>query len=232
MLNTLPAGLKLHSLLTQDDVRGLVFDLDGTIIDSAPDIIQGMRLTFEQAGLDRLPSDYFPGDLHGTRDGIMRSIIADMGWQVPADFESLKTRFVQNYAALDHMNTSVYAGAQDVLEACRDAALPMGICTNKIYESAVSATHKMGIHELFDYISGSDSWSQAKPSPVPLLETIRMLGLKPEQCLYFGDTSVDAECARDAGVRFVLHTAGYGGSSLNDTPRDFMFQRWDELLAA
>lgn len=232
MLNPFQASLKLHPLLTQSDVRGLVFDLDGTIIDSAADIINSMRMTFEQAGIGVLPPDYFPDDLHGTREGIMLHILADMGWPVPADFESLKTLYVQNYAALDHESTRIYDGAQQVLEACRNASFSMGVCTNKIYESAIAATHKMGIHGLFDHISGSDSWGQAKPSPVPLLETIRMLRLEPEQCLYFGDTSVDAECARDAGVRFVLHTSGYGDRALKDAPRDFMFQRWDELLAA
>ncbi|MGB6102805.1 MAG: HAD-IA family hydrolase [Pusillimonas sp.] len=220
----------LHPLLGQDDVHGLVFDLDGTLIDSARDIIHGMRVTFEQAGLGKLPQDYFPDNLHGTGEGIMRSILADMGWPAPADFAPLKARYIENYATLGQGTTRLYAGAQEVLSACRNASLPMGICTNKVHASALSATHKLGIHGLFDFISGSDTWAQAKPSPLPLLETIRMLGLAPEQCLYFGDTSVDAECAHEAGVRFVLHESGYGDQALKGMSRHFAFLQWDELL--
>lgn len=224
--------LSLHPLFMQDDVRGLVFDLDGTIVDSAADIIKGMRLTFQQAGLGILPQDYFPDNLHGTSEGIMRDILADMGWPAPADFVPLKAQYVQNYSSLGHGTTSLYDGAQEVLNACRGASLAMGICTNKVHASALAATHKVGIHGLFDFISGSDSWAQAKPSPIPLLETIRMLGLEPEQCLYFGDTSVDAECAHQAGVRFVLHESGYGDQALKGTPRHFAFRQWDELLSS
>src|SRR3546814_4316089 len=110
-------------------------------------------------------------------EGIMRDILADMGWPAPADFVPLKAQYVQNYSSLGHGTTSLYDGAQEVLNACRDASLAMGICTNKVHASALAATRKVGIHGLFDFISGSDSWAQAKPSPIPLLETIRMLGL-------------------------------------------------------
>ncbi|NYT58607.1 HAD-IA family hydrolase [Alcaligenaceae bacterium] len=230
MPDSMQADLALHPLLAQDDVRGIVFDLDGTIIDSAADIINGMRLTFQQAGLGTLPDDYFPDNLHGTSAGIMQSILADMGWPQPADFAPLKAQYVQHYASLGHGTTRLYADAQEVLSACRSASLAMGICTNKVHASALAATHKVGIHGLFDFISGSDTWAQAKPSPLPLLETIRMMGLAPEQCLYFGDTSVDAECAHAAGVRFVLHESGYGDQALKGMSRHFAFQQWGELL--
>ena len=231
MLDSTQTDLGLHALLQRDDVRGLVFDLDGTIVDSAADIINGMRLTFQQAGLGILPQDYFPDNLHGTSEGIMRDILDDMGWPAPADFAPLKIQYVQNYSSLGHGTTRLYDGVQDVLNTCRSASLAMGICTNKVHASALAATHKVGIHSLFDFISGSDTWAQSKPSPIPLLETIRMLGLETEQCLYFGDTSIDAQCARDAGVRFVLHASGYGDQALKDAPRYFSFGHWGELLS-
>lgn len=223
--------LNLHPMLLESDVRGLVFDLDGTLIDSAADIIHGLRVTFEEAGLGRLPEDYFPDNLHGTSEGIMRSILADMGWAAPADLAPVKARYVEHYAALGHQRTHLYTGVPDVLAACRVASLPMGICTNKMHMNAVAATQKVGIHGLFDFISGADTWPEAKPSPLPLLETIRMLGLEPRQCLYFGDTSVDAECARAAGVRFVLYESGYGDADLAGGLQHFAFRDWNELLA-
>lgn len=230
MSESLKQNLNLHPLLAGSDVHGLVFDLDGTLIDSAPDIIHGMRLTFAQAGVGLLPDDYFPDDLHGTGEGIMRSIVADMGWPMPTDFTPLKAQYLEHQAALNHGRTQLYAGVQSVLQACRDARLPMGICTNKVHASALTATRKVGIDTMFDFISGADTWPQAKPSPLPLLETIRMLGLKPDQCLYFGDTSVDAACAREAGVRFVLHESGYGDRQLQGLSRHFAFSDWHELL--
>lgn len=222
--------INLHPALIENDVRGLVFDLDGTLIDSAADILHGMRLTFAQAGIGQLPDDYAPSDLHGTGEGIMRSIISDMGWAVPSDFKPLRAMYVENYAALDHRHTRLYDDALTVLQACGSLALPMGICTNKIHANATAAARKMGIESHFTFITGADTWAAAKPSPVPLQETIRMLGLQPEQCLYFGDTSVDAECAREAGVRFVLHKSGYGDEALKGTPHYLAFDQWRELL--
>ncbi|NLC37339.1 MAG: HAD-IA family hydrolase [Alcaligenaceae bacterium] len=221
----------LHPLFTENDVRGVVFDLDGTLIDSAGDILQGMRMTLEQAGLGKVPDDYFPDNMHGTVEGILRAIVADMGWNAPADFTPLNKGYLANAAKLDLQHTRVYEGALEVLQACRAGGLPMGICTNKGHAGALTATRKFGIHDLFDFITGCDTWSQPKPSPVPLLETIRMLGLTPDQCLYFGDTSVDAECARAAGVRFVLHQAGYADPALAGLPAHFVFSDWNELLA-
>lgn len=231
MLNSMKQDLELHPLLLENDVRALVFDLDGTLIDSAADIIHGMRLTFAQAGLGTLPDDYFPDNLHGTCEGIMRFILAEMGWSAPGDFAPLKAKYVENYATMGHQRTHLYAGVKDILSACRDGNIAMGICTNKVHAGALAATHKVGIHHLFDYITGSDTWSDAKPSPIPLLETIRMLGVSPDQCLYFGDTSVDAACARDANVRFVLHESGYGDQALKNTSQYFSFRQWQELGA-
>lgn len=225
-------NINLHPLFAQNDVRGLVFDLDGTLIDSAADILHGMRLTLEQAGLGRLPDDYFPDNLHGTSEGIMRSIIADMGWATPKNFASLKAQYVANYTSLGHSRTRLYDGALAVLRACRAAGLPMAICTNKMHAIALTAMQKLDIATMFSAISGADTWRESKPSPVPLLETIRMLGLEPAQCLYFGDTSVDAECAQAAGVPFVLHESGYGDQALKRASWRFAFRQWDELLRA
>lgn len=230
MLDSMKQTADLHPLFTEHDVRGVVFDLDGTIINSATDIIDGMRLTFAQEGLGTLPEDYFPDNLHGTCAGIIQYILTDMGWPVPADLAPLQAVYVNNYTTLNHKNTHLYPGVQDVLHACRDAELAMGICTNKIHASAVTAIQQVGLDGMFDFITGADTWAQAKPSSLPLLETIRMLGLQPENCLYFGDTSVDAQCARDAGVRFVLHKSGYGDPALDSTSQHFSFEQWDELL--
>lgn len=222
--------LALHPLLTENDVKGLVFDLDGTIIDSAADIIHGMRLTLEQSGLGRLPDDYVPDNLHGTSAGILRHVMLDMGWTIPDDLAPLQAAYIENYTSLRHQNTHLYPDVLTVLDACREAGIPMAICTNKVHASALTALQKVGLEGVFDFVTGCDTWAQAKPSPVPLLETIHMLGLEPQQCLYFGDTSVDAICARDAGVRFILHQSGYGDTALKTQRQHFSFKLWDELL--
>src|SRR5690554_5923411 len=105
--------LASHPLFAENDVRGLVFDLDGTLIDSVADILEGMRMTFQQAGFGRLPHDYMPDNLHGTSDGIIRFIMAEMGWTAPADLKPLHALYVKNYAALGHQNTHLYNGVQD-----------------------------------------------------------------------------------------------------------------------
>lgn len=232
MPDLIKPNLCLHPLFSAKDVHGVVFDLDGTIIDSAADILHAMRLTLEQRGIGSLPDDYFPDNLHGTSAGILRFIIDDMGWAIPQDLAPLQAAYIENYTGLRHQNTYLYPAAQDVLQACREAGLPLAICTNKVHANALTAIQKVGLNGTFDFVTGCDTWAQAKPSPVPLLETIHMLGLEPEHCLYFGDTSVDAVCARDAGVRFVLHEAGYGDAALKTQNPHFAFRHWEELLLA
>ncbi len=227
-MNTMTAP-QLHSLFLGSDVKGVVFDLDGTLIDSAPDILGGVRDTFRVMGYGEVPDDYFPDNLHGTSEGIMRDIMRDMGWQIPDDLGELKSVYFEVYAQRGHANTRLYPGVEQMLKICHEV-LPLAICTNKIHRNAVAVTEVLGISPYFSVISGADSWAQPKPSPVPLLETIREMGLTPGQCLYFGDTSVDAETAERAGVRFVLYESGYGDSALADRPRHHAFSDWSQLL--
>lgn len=222
---------QLHPLFSENNVRGVVFDLDGTLIDSAADILQGMRMTLEQAGVGVIPDDYRLGNVHGTADDILRSIIADLGWQANQDYDALHERYLANAVKVNLQRSRLYDGVLDVLDACRHAGMPLAICTNKAFAGALAATQKFGIHERFTFITGCDTWDQAKPSPVPLLKTLDMISLTPEECLYFGDTSVDAECAHSAGVRFVLHTSGYCDQAVENWPAIHRFQAWKELLA-
>jgi phosphoglycolate phosphatase-like HAD superfamily hydrolase len=219
----------LHALFNQADVRGLIFDLDGTLIDSAQDIVGSMRDTLREMGYGEVPADYCPDNLHGTSDGIIRDVMRDMGWKAPDDLSEVKATYYRIYAARGHANTRLYPDVGELLQQC-SGAFPMGVCTNKIYRNAVSVTDTLGIRQHFATITGADSWAEAKPSPVPLLETIRTMNLRPEQCLYFGDTSVDAQCAERAGVRFVLHESGYGDPALDAMPRHHAFKAWKELL--
>lgn len=214
-----------------DDVRGIVFDLDGTLIDSAADILGGMREALELAGYGRVPEDYFPQNLHGTSDGILRDIMHDMGWVVPHDLSTIKSIYFERYAARGHTQTRLYPDVTTFLQSCAPR-LSLSICTNKVHRNAVAVTEALGIRPYFTVISGADSWPASKPSPLPLLETIRLMKLSPEQCLYFGDTSVDAECAHRAGVRFVLHESGYCDPALEGRDRFHTFSQWRELVTA
>lgn len=225
-------ALTLHPLLADRQVRGLVFDLDGTLIHSAPDILHSIRVTLEQAGFGTLPEDYFPDNLHSTSMGILRDIMLDMGWKVPDDFSSLRAEYLANYRALGHRNTQLYPDVAEFLHACQEAGFSLAICTNKVRDLAMSALERVGLDGAFNFVSGADTWAEAKPSPLPLLETIRMLDLTPEQCLYFGDTSTDAACAQAARVPFLLHEAGYGDAALRQHRPSLAFKGWRELAGA
>jgi haloacid dehalogenase superfamily, subfamily IA, variant 1 with third motif having Dx(3-4)D or Dx(3-4)E len=219
----------LHPIF-HDNVQGLIFDLDGTLIDSGGDIFQGMRMTFEQAGYDPLPEGYFPDNLHGTTGGIIRSIISDMGWAMPKDVRELEKLYMANSLRLDLQHTHMYDGALELLQRCGAAGIPMGVCTNKSQAGAQHALRKFKLDSMFRFVTGCDTWAEAKPSPIPLIETARMLGIAPEHCLYFGDTSTDAQSASAANIRFVLHESGYGDAELHGKPRHFTFHKWAELL--
>lgn len=210
--------------------EGFVFDLDGTLIDSAPDILRGLRQTFADLGVGLLPQDYRPAHLPGTIEAIMQAMVDDMGWSLPCSLAEVKAAFGQRYAALPAPSSALYPGVAQVLAAIHATGRPMGICTNTTHASAVAIAQRLGIAHYFGCISGLDSWAQSKPSPEPLLRTLSVLGVAPERSLYVGDTLVDLQCAEAAGVPYRLHGAGYGRMDLPARVQRLQFSHWNEWL--
>ena len=193
------------------DIRAVLFDLDGTLIDSAPDLgaaADQMRLARD---LPSLPLDrYRPMAGAGARGmlGVAFGITPDH-----EDFPALREEFFRNYEQRMTRDTFAFDGVAELLSRLRELGFAWGVVTNKSMRFTGPLTQAMPLFATAGAIVGGDSTPHSKPHPAPLLEAARQLGLPPEQCIYVGDDERDVVAGRAAGMPTVAATYGYLGGT-------------------
>ena len=211
-------------------VDAVLFDLDGTLVDSAPDLAGAANDMRSAHGLEALPfSALRPLVGSGARGMVGAAFGIAPGH---AEFDVLRDDYLARYERRLLHQTDVFAGTDAVLQAMEQAALPWGIVTNKATRfSKPLAAGLPALRRCAVLVSG-DSTAHAKPHPAPLLEAARQLGVAPQRCVYVGDDLRDVQAGRAAGMATLVAAWGYLG---NDTPvdnwqADAVLQRPHELL--
>jgi N-acetyl-D-muramate 6-phosphate phosphatase len=193
------------------DVRAVLFDLDGTLIDSAPDLgaaADKMRL---ERGLPSLPLErYRPMAGAGARG--MLGVAFGMTPDHP-DFNAMREEFFVNYENCMTERTYVFEGVPELMAQLRERGLPWGVVTNKSMRFTRPLTQGMSLFASAAVVVGGDSTPHAKPHPAPLLEAARQLGLQPARCIYVGDDERDVMAGRAAEMGTVAASYGYLGSN-------------------
>jgi phosphoglycolate phosphatase len=212
------------------EVKAWVFDLDGTLLDSRPDILAAASATLVDYGHAPLPQDYQLPNLHGMAGELVRDVFVERGYPAPADLVRLRAEFEGHYAAQNPSLARLYDGVPEWLDWARSQGVALGICTNKLERLARDGMQQLGIAEGFVSITGSDTYGVGKPSAEPLLRTLEVLDVAPADALFFGDTHADAACAQAAGVRFAWHSTGYGDARVQALPQVLRYAGYSELL--
>lgn len=193
-----------------ENVAGVLFDLDGTLIDSAPDLGAAADLMRVQRGLASLPiEEYRPLCGAGARG--MLQIAFDIGPD-HSDYELMREEFFANYERCLTERTFAFEGVHDLITALQGLGLAWGVVTNKSQRFTNPLTAAMPLFSSAAAIVSGDTTAHAKPHPAPLLEAARQLGLDPAHCLYVGDDERDIVAGHAAGMRTVAATYGYLGS--------------------
>jgi phosphoglycolate phosphatase len=208
----------------------VLFDLDGTLIDSAPDLASAVNAMRRQRG--QLPLPYLALRPHAG-SGARGMLGAAFGVQPDmAEYESLKVEFYSAYEACMLEQTKLFDAVANLLDALDARQLPWGIVTNKALRFAQPSAQALGLLPRARALVAGDSTPHTKPHPAPLLEAARRMGLPPERCVYIGDDARDMQAGRAAGMATLAAAWGYLGldSPLHTWPADRVLDHPGELL--
>ena len=190
-------------------VRGVLFDLDGTLIDSAPDLAGAANRLRADHGLPALPL----AQLRPMVGSGARGMVGVAFGVAPGDdrFELQRDAFLAYYEAGHLERTHPFDGVEEMLAALESAGLPWGIVTNKATRFTTPIVAGLGLARRAAVVVCGDTTAHAKPHPEPLLHAARAMGLAPEGVVYVGDDLRDAQAAKAAGMAMVAATWGYLG---------------------
>jgi len=208
----------------------VLFDLDGTLVDSAPDLAGAANELRAVRGLPPLPYERLR-PMVGTG---ARGMVGTALGVAPGDdgFEALRDEFLALYERRLLRETAVFAAVEPVLQRLEAHALPWGIVTNKALRFAAPLVEGLSLHRRAAVLIGGDSTPHAKPHPAPLLEAARRLGVPPEACAYVGDDHRDVIAGRAAGMATVAAGWGYlgAGEAIGDWGADIVIDAPHALL--
>jgi phosphoglycolate phosphatase len=211
--------------------KAILFDLDGTLVDSARDLQDAVNVLLAEEGLraiDKAEVTSMIGD--GVAKLVERAVAATGGdlTRIPL----LVDRFLAIYEANASRYTETYPGVQETLEELRKLGLPLAVVTNKPYRATIDILDALGLRAYFRAVVGGDTLSKRKPDPAPIHLALERLDVEPAAALMVGDNYHDVQAARAAGVRAFAVTYGYSHKPHAELGADRLLASMSELLSA
>lgn len=207
----------------------IVFDLDGTLIDSAPDIHACVNAVLRQYHVAPLPLPRVRSFIGGGVELLWSRVMAACRID-PAHRSELVAAFMARYHDATAM-TRLFPGVTEALGHLADLGHPMGICTNKPMAPTRHILNHFGLARIFPVVVGGDTLPQRKPDPAPLRLALSQLGADGDRphAIYVGDSEFDASCAAAVPVPFLIYSAGYRMTPIAQLPHHAAFDHFDGL---
>jgi phosphoglycolate phosphatase len=205
----------------------LIFDLDGTLIDSRLDLAQAVNAARAHMGAPLLENDLVCSYVGNGAPVLMRRAMGEQASE--AEVQEALEFFLQYYRghALDH--TTLYPGVRESLDRLRAAGKRMAVLTNKPVELSRAIVSGLGVGPHFFQVYGGDSFAFKKPHPIGVETLIAEAGVARQRTMMVGDSSVDIQTGRNAGVKSCGLTYGFQPESLSDPAPDLLFDRMEAL---
>lgn len=208
----------------------VVFDLDGTLIDTAPDLLTSLNHCLELAGLDHTE----PAALRsfvgmGGRVMIERAFAAQRRTLQQARLDELQAAFLDHYGGNIPGESQPYPGAVAALDRFANAGYMAAICTNKYEKLSTALIGALGLAPRFAAICGQDTFAYRKPDPRHLIETIAQAGGDPARAVMVGDSRTDIDTAKAAGIPVVAVDFGYTDRHVREFEPSRIISHFDEL---
>ena len=211
----------------------IIFDLDGTLVDSAPDLVDTLNLVFARQGVPALPFAAARALIGGGAKGmIARGLEAEGRALIPAQLDELFADFIAHYSAHIADRSRPFPGLEGALDRLATGHCRLAVCTNKLERLSVRLLDALGLAGRFAAICGQDTFGVQKPDPVILRRTIAAAGGRLDQAVMVGDSATDIRTARAAGVPVVAVSFGYSDRPVAEFGPDRVIDRFDDLPKA
>jgi len=222
-LNAVPAAIP----------ESVIFDLDGTLVDTAPDLAAALNAVLLREGRTSVPLDevrHMVG--RGARVLIERAMAASGPPADPNAITEMISHFLEHYDANIATTSRPFASAEAVARRLSVQGHLLGVCTNKPEALSLKLLSELKLRELFPVVLGADSRPYRKPDPRHLLDTIAALGGRKESAVLVGDSETDVSTARAANVPVIIVSFGYTETPVHDLGADIVIDHFDMLEEA
>lgn len=217
----------------------ILFDLDGTLVDSAPDLVDALNATLALEGVAPLPEPQIRSLLGAGARALIERGLKVAGREVTRDrMDALFFAFLEHYQSHIADRSRIFPGVEPALDRLDAAGCRLAVATNKLEGLAVSLLDQLGLTKRFVVVCGQDTFRDAQGRNIPkpdrrmLLETIAKAGGTPERAVMVGDSRADVEAARNSGVPAIGVTFGYTDAPIESFAPDVVISHFDQLWDA
>lgn len=211
----------------------IAFDLDGTLVDTAPDLLGALNHVLGEAGLAPVDLPTIATLIGNGARAMMEKGFRVQGVTLPAaEMDAAFDRFIAYYVDNIAVGSRPFDGCPEALDALLDAGATLCVCTNKRQGLSDQLLEELGLSGRFAAVLGADRATNRKPHQDHVFEAIAAAGGKPERALFVGDSRTDERAARNAGLPFLFVTFGYEAEAIEDIAPDSVIGHYSELVPA
>ena len=213
----------------------ILFDLDGTLVNTAPDLMLAHNHVMTKYGFDeRKLSDIKKLAGRGSKVMLTKSMheIAELTGKIKKTddvVEKMTKEFIDYYSKNIVKESTLKSGAINFLSWCKKNSISMGVCTNKQEHLTIDLLKKIKIYHFFDYVAGGNTFNHNKPDPRHLTDTLEIIGGNVKKTLMVGDSETDSNAAKAANIPFILIEDGYTEKSTSEIYHDYLVKDFVNL---
>ena len=204
------------------EYNAVLFDLDGTLVDTAPDMVAVLQYLQREHGLDPVPYELARSNVSNGAFGLLTLGFPGIDIEIGGD---LHQQYLERYAEVICEESRIFSGLSELLDQLDEMGCPWGVVTNKPHQLTAPLLAALELADRSACMISGDTLSVRKPDPAPLLLACDVVGVDPEESIYIGDAERDIEAGQRAGMATIA--AGYGYITADDDPRE-----WDADVIA
>ena len=210
----------------------ILFDLDGTLVDTAPDLVNAHKHVMKKFGFETKATDDIKKLVgRGAKSLIYRSIYntAKKEFRKFTDEstkEEMVKEFIDYYGRNINNESKLIDGVIDFLSWCKNEKISMGVCTNKQEHLAIDLLKKIKIYDYFEYVAGSNTFEYCKPDPRHLTSVLEIMDGSIEKSVMIGDSETDADSAKNCNMKFILLENGYTEKKVSEIHHDHLIKNF------